>query len=947
MRSGAHAIAPPARNQNPMSDAGATGEGIRPPSTRPARTPGEGRGPQSMIVFDTETLTDHTQALTLGCARYYRRSAGPRRWTCLQEILFYADDLPETDPDGFAVLQRYAASTAAAVERGEENAITVLSCAQFVERVIFVAGWQAKARIVGFNLPFDLSRLAVGVTEGRGRNRGGFSLILTKGNAEKGYVERRQRPRIQIKHLNAHRSQISFSSALGQAEKWLGDFVDLRTLAFALSGLGYNLDSACEAFSVVGKSDPGEHGHITPDYIDYCRQDVAATAELYIAAERALLDLGLPLTPPYAFSPASLSKATLHGLGVEPLLRRMPDTAPQVLGRAMSAFYGGRAECRIRRTPVPVRLVDFTSTYPTLFALMGLWQHITAASIDFQSGADATTRTQAALDAFALDDGFDPELWPTLVGYARIRPDGANVLPVRAKYDHHSPLFGIGLNPLTADQDLWYALPDLYASKLLSGHTPHLLDVMLLTPTGTTEGLTPLRLPGGRTLDPATEDPFRVMTEERQRIRRDPTLTDAVKERRQLYLKITANAGAYGIWAEYNREELVPGKTKAQVMIYGADDEPFLNKAGAPEHPGIYCYPPLAAVITAAARFALALLERCVTDAGGTWAMCDTDSMGIVAIHDGGLIHCKGGPHQLDGHDAILALSYDQVDEIRGRFEALNPYDRGAVPGTILKAEVDAWCYAVAAKRYALFRLDETGQVSLVPAKEHQPCSHGLGHLLNPSDPDGAPDGPGWIVQLWEHELGRRITPHLPADEPDWYAAPTLARLTVTSPGLLNPFAKMNAGKPYREQVKPFNFMLFAPGAQPPAAHQQEKMRLFARYARARDWGRLRWHNLHTSGADYRITTHPATAGAALVTTHRDNVRRYLTHPETKSTAADGTQCQRNTTGLLRRRPVQAATCVHIGKEANRLDERESGQLDERDLDDAQTVYDSKGHLIR
>jgi hypothetical protein len=33
-----------------------------------------------------------------------------------------------------------------------------------------------------------------------------------------------------------------------------------------------------------------------------------------------------------------------------------------------------------------------------------------------------------------------------------------------------------------------------------------------------------------------------------------------------------------------------------------------------PERSGEYCFPPLASLITAAARLMLALLERCVTD---------------------------------------------------------------------------------------------------------------------------------------------------------------------------------------------------------------------------------------------------------------------------------------------------------------------------------------------
>jgi hypothetical protein len=43
---------------------------------------------------------------------------------------------------------------------------------------------------------------------------------------------------------------------------------------------------------------------------------------------------------------------------------------------------------------------------------------------------------------------------------------------------------------------------------------------------------------------------------------------------------------------------------------------------------------------------------------------------------------------------------------------------------------------------------------------------------------------------------------------PTWLDRPALSRLTVSSPELLKPFASLNAGKPYPDQVKPFSFLL-------------------------------------------------------------------------------------------------------------------------------------------
>ena len=311
----AHAVPQPGRGRRTGKPAAAASH----TSVRPPRMPSKKNAPSTLLVFDTETTTDSTQALKFGCWQYYRLLRGGG-WDCVQEGLFHGDDLQRTDPAGMAVLRRYAANTWADTDHSQQRRLKLLTRGQFVEQVLFASAWHRRTRVVGFNLPFDLSRIAIGASEGRGANRGGFSFILAAGNASKGYKERKHRPRVQIKHLNSHRAQISFTAAMGATHRWRGDFVDLRTLTFALTSRGHSLDSACAAFGVPGKADPGQHGVITPSYIDYCRQDVTATAALYQAADTELTKLQLPLTAPYAYSPASLAKATLTDLGVRPVL---------------------------------------------------------------------------------------------------------------------------------------------------------------------------------------------------------------------------------------------------------------------------------------------------------------------------------------------------------------------------------------------------------------------------------------------------------------------------------------------------------------------------------------------------------------------------------------------------------------------------------------------------
>src|SRR5215207_5675120 len=80
---------------------------------------GKGRKSAAMpvrhvLVFDTETTIDETQALLFGAFRYCRVDG--TTVTTVAEGLIYADDLPESDTTGYATLQAYAASHKADVD---------------------------------------------------------------------------------------------------------------------------------------------------------------------------------------------------------------------------------------------------------------------------------------------------------------------------------------------------------------------------------------------------------------------------------------------------------------------------------------------------------------------------------------------------------------------------------------------------------------------------------------------------------------------------------------------------------------------------------------------------------------------------------------------------------------------------------------------------------------
>jgi hypothetical protein len=380
-----------------------------------------------------------------------------------------------------------------------------------------------------------------------------------------------------------------------------------------------------------------------------------------------------------------------------------------------------------------------------------------------------------------------------------------------------------------------------------------------------------------------------------------------------------------------------------KVTCYGIDAESFTCRVSHPDVPGEYCFPPFASLITGAARLMLALLEHSVRELGGTSAMEDTDSMAIVATKRGGLVPCPGGSFRMaSGHATIRALSWKQVRTISERFAALNPYERDAVPGSILKIEDDnfdpengnqrhLYCFAISAKRYALFLQDTEGAPVLlrkgVNNKSDRWSQHGLGHLLNPTDPES--EDRKWTATVWLDMVRRALG--LPTQHPSFENSPAVGRVTISSPGVLRSLEEFNAAKKYCNQLKPFNFLLTCHVKQfgHPLGTDPEHFHLIAPYTSdPQQWLEMLWIDQY-SGKCYRITTagHHGDRKTTRVKTYGDVIREYEFHPESKCADANGKMCTKQTIGLLQRRPVGIGEIKYIGKESNRLEDVESGLI--------------------
>jgi hypothetical protein len=273
--------------------------------------------PEGMLVIHTVARSDAMQKLLMG---NYRLIVGGQT---LEEGFFYEN----LSKPGRQALRDYVASHCA--ENGDQ--IWLLTRREFLQ-VFFELAYKARCLVIASNLPFHLSRLAFNAAPARGYFAGGFSLGLWTYRDKNGRERLNGfRPRICIKYIDNKRAFIGFTarnspdpedlipdgSPSGEPEpgyRFPGYFLDLRTLAFALTDDVYSFEAACEAFGVEYATEPAL---IPEKYIRDIRRTVMASAELAAKLLVELAEHPIALPPTQAFSPASIGKAYLRAMGIE------------------------------------------------------------------------------------------------------------------------------------------------------------------------------------------------------------------------------------------------------------------------------------------------------------------------------------------------------------------------------------------------------------------------------------------------------------------------------------------------------------------------------------------------------------------------------------------------------------------------------------------------------
>ncbi|SMH71349.1 DNA polymerase [Candidatus Nitrosotalea okcheonensis] len=325
-----------------------------------------------VLVFDTETTTDLYQNLKFGYFETYQ-------YGVLEEKGLFYDPII-VKPKELAILESYS----------NENNISLYTLEDF--RKIFLGEvYDLQTLCIGFNLPFDLTRIVLKSTNARKR-KDAFSLELSKNL---------KYPRLYVTHATNTLSFIEWANSMIW-NGFKGNFVDLRTLCHALTDTKHSLESACKAFDTeFQKYKAKEHGVINTTYINYCINDVKSTYSLYQNTKKEFDTYGLKIPVIRAYTPASIGKEFLKKMGVKPFFDKSPKFSNEIIGNIMTGYFGGRTECKIRKTPVKVDVLDFLSMYPTVCTLQNLWKFVIADHIEH---VEATQEIIQFVDGVTLRD---------------------------------------------------------------------------------------------------------------------------------------------------------------------------------------------------------------------------------------------------------------------------------------------------------------------------------------------------------------------------------------------------------------------------------------------------------------------------------------------------------------------------------------------------------------
>ncbi len=712
------------------------------------------------------------------------RGAVPERWglgtallvlgnVALGGFLVVADDLSERDPVTFARLPDWAAHQALATPNGPVPL-------QLVTRTVFChptdgpllrhtyrgGGW-----LVTADEGRSLGLLSDWWGPARGRFKDGFLLGLPGcghygirtdrgGRRHPGWQADLHTPPLRVKGLGDHGLQAEYGRAgwggktpkgepAGHWEKekpFLGRIVDLVGPAFALDGQDSpDLAVHLRAFGTAGTSVPAALP-VTVESADQLLSHVRAVHALalgldaeaarWLTTEEGEATVGLR----DLVSGGSLARRLWARSGATPPLAKFPTPDDAALDAYASGSHGGWCTAELRGQVLPSLDADVRQAYPAAACLAGIHRVLFAEELREIDQLDEVRRLSAAAGAGDWRPFLERAAYEHFaLTRCVVVPDGER-WPVELPERHGPRLYVRGV---TSSEPIVGAFGDVMLASFLAGHAVTVLSATGLRPMGS-EDVRPIPLRDGVVV-PAGTDPLAALV----RLRPEKGADDRLRA----CIRGITNPAAWGVFARLDQQR---------------EGGQLVEKYAA------WSWPSIAACVPAVVRMWLAMVERAVTDAGGTIIALDTDGVSVLASPDGGKVQLADGR-------VLKVLTWADVDAVLRPFEVLDPFGDGGTFWSVEREQLSM--LSLGRKRYSKV----SAAFDVVDGTEHA-----LG--------GGVADPPGWGnetpagLRRWVRAVHEYALACATGEDPGWPAPwdedanvpfPVLRRFSAASPDTL------------------------------------------------------------------------------------------------------------------------------------------------------------------
>lgn len=344
-----------------------------------------------------------------------------------------------------------------------------------------------------------------------------------------------------------------------------------------------------------------EHGTVNKKYLKYNINDVISTQNVAHELRNTLRnDYNTKMDLSDVYSAASISKQKLREANLDRV-----HYSEEALKLALISYVGGQTEAMsIGEILKNKTYMDILSEYPTVAALMKIWEFVIAEEV----------KTREIGTEFLPQPSFEEfkqqEAWEQTMPYYVVIDSEDAMLPIRTE-DPKTNTTKVQKGLVTHDQGgVVYHYMDVIAAKFYAQENNHECEINIkkafkMEAVGQQDNLKNVTV-GGVSI-PATDNLMKKLIEERKRIQFEEN--DGDKDSRTKAVKVVANA-MYGIMAER-----ITKKRKSNNEILRNDEA------------GTYMNPHVASSITAAGRLMLSLGEITAVKNGGKMDYCDTDSL--------------------------------------------------------------------------------------------------------------------------------------------------------------------------------------------------------------------------------------------------------------------------------------------------------------------------------